>query len=188
MSTVTAPPRLLTPDDVEELPNGKYCELVDGQLVEKPMGTRAQYVGVQISWQLMNHCRPTGLAHVIMENAMVCFPSKPNQMRRPDVMVILSARLPFDQIPEGLLKIRPDLVVEVISPNDKVVDLEKKLDDFRDAGIPLVWLVYPQSRRVRVIRHEGPSTDLGPDDDLTGELILPDFRCRVSDLFGPSRA
>ena len=119
---------------------------------------------------------------------MVCFPSKPNQMRRPDIMAILASRLPFDEIPDGILKIRPDLAVEVISPHDKVMDLEGKLNDYRDAGIPLVWLVYPEFKRVRVIRLDAPQTDLGPDDTLTGEPILPEFRCRVGDLFEQSRS
>ena len=84
--------------------------------------------------------------------------------------------------------IRPDVAVEVISPNDRVYDLEEKLEDYRAAGIPLIWLLYPPTRRVRVLRPEGPPTELGPDDELTGEEVLPGFRCRVADLFaGPPR-
>jgi Uma2 family endonuclease len=188
MSTVTAPPRLLTPDEVLDFVDGKYFELVDGQLVEKLMGFRSQFVGAQVNWLLLNHCGSTGVAHVAVEAGFVCFPSKPNQMRRPDVSCILVNRLPFDKITDGFLKIRPDLAVEVISPHDKVVDLEEKLEDYRDAAIPLVWLVYPHSKKVRVIRLEGPPTELGPDDDLTAEPILPGFRCRVADLFEQSRA
>ncbi len=86
------------------------------------------------------------------------------------------------------MKIRPDLAIEVISPTDKVMDLEEKLDDYRDAGIPLVWLVIPNLNRVRVIRLEGPPSDFGLDDEITGESILPSFRCRVADLFNQASA
>ena len=110
-------------------------------------------------------------------------------MRRPDVSCIRVDRLPpYEQIDAGFLSIRPDLAVEVISPNDLVYDLEEKLGDYRTASIPLIWLLYPPTRRARVLRPEGPPTELGPDDELTGEDVLPGFRCRVADLFaGPPR-
>jgi Uma2 family endonuclease len=104
-------------------------------------------------------------------------------MRRPDVSLILAARMTPELFEEGFTSIRPDLAIEVISPKDRVYDLEEKLDDYRDVGVPLIWLIYPRSRRVRVLRPEGPPTELGPDDELTGEEILPGFRCRVADLF-----
>lgn len=186
MSTVTAPSRELTPGDVLDMPDGNSYELVDGRLVEKQMGAISQYVGTRLAHFLANHCDPLGLAYVFSECGYTCFPGKPNQLRLPDVSCVRVDRLPFDQIGEGFLKVRPDLAVEVISPNDRVYELEEKLDDYRAAGIPLVWLVYPPSRRVRVLRPEGPPTELGPDDELSGEEVLPGFRCRVADLFaGP---
>jgi Uma2 family endonuclease len=188
MSTATAPTRLLTPDDVLEMPNGKYCELVDGQVVEKSMGFRSQWIGTLLARLLGNYCGPNGLAYVVSECGYVCFPSKPSQMRRPDVSCILAARLPLEQQDDGFLKIRPDIAVEVISPNDRVLDLEEKLDDYRDAAILLVWLIYPDLNRVRVIRLDGPPINLGLDDTLTGEPILPGFQCRVAELFSQAVA
>jgi Uma2 family endonuclease len=188
MSTVTVPPRQLTPDDVLDMPDGKRYELVDGRLVELEMSSRSSQVGTRLAAFLFNHCDPIGLAHVFSENGYICFPGKPNQMRRPDVSCVRADRLAFDQIGEGYTLVRPDLAVEVISPKDRVYDLEEKLEDYRTAGIPLVWLIYPPSRRVRVLRPEGPPTELGPDDELTGEDVLPGFRCRVAELFaGPPR-
>jgi len=186
MSTVTAASRELTPDDVLNMPDGDRYELVDGRPVELEMSSRSQYVGTRLARLLGNHCDPVGLAHVFAECGYTCFPGEPNQMRRPDVSCVRTDRLPFDQIGGGFLTIRPDLAVEVISPNDRVYDLEEKLDDYRDVGIPLVWLIYPPSKRVRILRPEGPPTELGPEDELTGEDILPGFRRLVADLFaGP---
>jgi Uma2 family endonuclease len=123
---------------------------------------------------------------VTVRAGFTCFFGKPSQLRKPDVSCVLVDRLPFDKVRDGYLSIRPDLAVEVISANDRVNDLEAKLDDYREAGIPLVWLIYPTSRRVRVLRTDGSTTQLGPDDELTGEGVLPGFRCRVADIFaGP---
>ena len=62
-------------------------------------------------------------------------------------------------------------------------DLREKLDDYRDAEIPLIWIVHPPSRRVEVIRLDGTKSELGSDEELTGEDILPGFLCRVADFF-----
>ncbi|WP_435007207.1 Uma2 family endonuclease [Tundrisphaera lichenicola] len=184
MSRATAPTRELTPDDVLAMPDGKHCELVDGRIVESGMSSRSSHVAASLSRFLGTHCEPIGLAYVFVECGFTCFPGNPKQMRRPDVSCVRVDRLPFDQIGDGYLSLRPDLAAEVISPNDLVLDLEEKLEDYRQAGIPLVWLIYPPSRKVRVLRPEGPPTELGPDDELTGEDVLPGFRCRIADLFG----
>lgn len=186
MSTITAPPDILTPEDVLDLSDESRYELVDGRLVELPMSSLSQLVGTRLARLLGNHCEPIGLAYIFSGCGYTCFPDKPNRMRRPHVSCVRTDRLRFDQVGDGYLSIRPDVAVEVISPNDRVYEFEEKLDDYRAAGIPLVWLVYPPTRRVRVIRPEGPPTELGPDDELTGEDVLPGFRCRVADLFaGP---
>ena len=39
--------------------------------------------------------------------------------------------------------IPPDLIVEVISPRENAEGLARKLNDYRDAGVPIVWVIYP---------------------------------------------
>jgi Uma2 family endonuclease len=184
MSTVSAPPpRELTPDDILGLSDDVLYELVDGQLVELNVSTESSLIAGNVAHLLKIHCNSPRIAHVLPEHGYTCFPGKPNRLRRPDVSLILAARMTPDLFKTGFLPIRPDLVIEVISPNDLVMDLEEKLDDYRDAGISLVWIIYPLTRKVRIIRPDRPTVDLGPDDELTGEDILPGFRCRIADLF-----
>ena len=189
MSTVAPSPPELTADDVLQMSDDIQYELVDGRLVEKEMSFKSQYHAAQLARILGNYCDPIGLAYVLVECGYTCFPSKPKQMRRPDVSCVLVDRLPsFEGFDDGFLSTRPDLAVEIISPNDLIYDLEWKLADYRDAGIPLIWLLYPPIRMIRVLRPQGPTTELGPDDELSGEDILPGFRCRAADLFaGPVR-
>ncbi len=189
MAVVTTKNVELTPDDVLNLPDEVSYELVNGRLKEREMGMLSQFFAAQIVSLLWNYWKATGIAYVFTEIGYVCFPERPNRMRRPDVSCVRVDRLAFDRFDKGFSKIRPDLAVEVISPNDTVYDLEEKLDDYRVAGIPLVWLIFPELKRVRVIRPEGPPSELGMDDVLSGEEILPGFRCPVSDLFaGPVAA
>ena len=98
-------------------------------------------------------------------------------VRKPDVSFIRKGRLPGDAIPKGWVKIAPDLAVEVISPNDTAEDLEEKLEDYQKAGVPLVWVIYPERRMARVFRQGSPPVVLGEDDELSGEDVIPGFRC-----------
>ena len=49
-------------------------------------------------------------------------------------------------------KIPPDLAVEVASPNDTVYELDDKLEDYQKAGVPLIWVINPNSRTATVYR------------------------------------
>jgi Uma2 family endonuclease len=178
----------LTPDDVLKLPGDVGYELVDGRLVELQMGSLSQLHATLLAHFLLSHCYESGLAHVFVEAGYVCFPNRPNRLRIPDVSCIRVDRLPYDQVGQGYMKIRPDVAIEVISPGDTVVELELKLDDYWSAEIPLVWLVFPESKRVRVLRPTGASTELRIDDELTGEDVLPGFRCPLARLFGDPTA
>ena len=183
MSTITARESTLTPEDASAMSGDILYELVDGRLVEKNLSTKSTCVAARITRFLSNHCDSPLTGFVFAEHAYACFPSKPRQMRRPDVSLILATRMTPELFEEGVSTIRPDLVIEVVSPNDLVYDLLEKLDDYRDAGIPLVWIVYPPNRRVEIIRADATRSELGPDGELTGEDILPGFHCRVADLF-----
>jgi Uma2 family endonuclease len=183
MSTVTAASQDLTPDDVLNMSDDVLYELVDGRLVEVHVSVESSLIACNLLFLLKSHCDSPRIAYVLSEQGYICFPAKRNRMRRPDVSLILAARMTAELFEEGFTSIPPDLAVEVVSPKDRVYDLEEKLDDYSNAGIPVVWLVYPSIRKVRIIYRGETRPALGPDDELTGEDILPGFRCRVADLF-----
>ncbi|HZT81879.1 MAG TPA: Uma2 family endonuclease, partial [Gemmataceae bacterium] len=83
------------------------------------------------------------------------------------------------------IRVTPDLAVEVVSPNDLACEVEEKLLEYLNANVPLVWVVYPQSRTVHVYHPDGLGRLLREQDELTGENILPGFRFPVRDLFVP---
>jgi hypothetical protein len=51
--------------------------------------------------------------------------------------------------------------------------------------VSLIWVIYPNSRRVRVYRSNGLTSLLNEDDDLSGEDIIPGFRCALHEIFVP---
>ena len=79
----------------------------------------------------------------------------------------------------------PDLVAEVVSPRDLAEDLEQKLAEYREAGIPLIWVIYPSTRTAHILRTGRQRSELGPAGVLDGEDILPGFSLPLADLFPP---
>ena len=78
----------------------------------------------------------------------------------------------------------PDLVVEVISPNDLAEELQIKIEQWIRAGSLLVWVLYPETCSALVVESQGKGKLLRADDTLHGEPILPGLSCRVGNLFG----
>ena len=109
-----------------------------------------------------------------------CFADDPRRVRKPDVSVVLRERMP--KRPRGVCTIAPDLVVEVVSPRDIAEDIIARLEDFRAAGTKLVWVVYPEQRRV-FVHSPNATKEFGPDDVLDAEPVLHGFSVRVAELF-----
>jgi len=77
----------------------------------------------------------------------------------------------------------PTLIVEVLSPNDRVGKTIKRLQRFLAMGVPLAWLVDPESRNVSVFRPDQAPVVLDEDQKIADMPELPGFRCRVAELF-----
>ncbi len=116
------------------------------------------------------------------DNGYQCFPHAPSLVRRPDVSFVRYGRLPGGVLPRGWIKIRPDLAVEVVSPNDTAEELDERLEDYERAGIPLIWVVYPKLRTAKVYRGDGSFRRVREEDMLSGEDIIPGFRCLLREV------
>jgi Uma2 family endonuclease len=175
-----------TPEDLLAMPDGKSYELVDGRLVERNLGAESSWIGGQIYSLLNLYCREHASGWVWpADNGYQCFPHERGRIRRPDVSFIRAGRLPGDVLPKGFVRIPPDLAVEVVSPNDTAYELEEKLEDYQQAGVRLVWVIHPESRTVTIYRADGTVSRLREAEELTGEDVIPGFRCLVGSLLPP---
>src|SRR5262249_26416334 len=114
---------------------------------------------------------------------------KPGQVRRPDVSFIARDRLPSEEHwSDGYITIAPDLAVEVTSPTDEVYDLEEKIEEDLRAGVRLIWGIHPEVRAIQVIRADGTGLRVRSGGELSGEDVIPGFRCSVDALFPAARA
>lgn len=177
------PPRM-TPEQFAELPDSKGLELIDGVVQEKNVGAESSGIQSLLHYYLNAVVLPSRLGAVLDAETMYhCFPSNAKQVRKPDVSFLLRERLPDGRVPRGVCKVRPDLAVEVISPNDMYEGVEEKLADYFDAGVPLIWVVTPKTRTVLVYRSDGTARRLRDTDELTADPVIPGFRVLIADLF-----
>lgn len=175
-----------TPEDLLTMPDGKRFELVEGDLVETNASTLSSWVGGRTFRLIANFAEDRGLGTAWPADCGVqCFADDPGRVRRPDVTFIGRDRYPVGKLSVGYLREVPDLVVEVISTNDSYQDVERKVWEYLDAGVRLLWVVSPEEKTVRVHRGDGSVAWLRRDGELSGEGVVPGFRCRVADLFPP---
>ena len=68
------------------------------------------------------------------------------------------------------------------------IEIETKRIEYRQAGVELIWMVYPITQTIQVCAAAGRINVLGTADELDGGEVLPGFRLKVGDLFGVLRA
>jgi len=183
---IPVPPTRMTPEAMLDLPDqGRGYELVDGELVEVNMSTLSNFVGGEFHWQLCSHVKPRKAGWVLPDGTSYhCFLKSPGKVRRADTAFIRLERLSVQQVmTTGHCPVVPDLVVEVVSPNDLAQDVNAKRIEWLEAGASLVWIVYPVEQNIFAYSADGPIRLFQRDDILTADPVLPDFRVAVAELF-----
>lgn len=158
------------------------CELIDGVLVEKPMGFYESRLAVVLSHLLETYLSSRNLGFVLGTDAMLQY--EPGQIRMPDVSVFLWHRFPGRILPTGaILRMTPDLAVEVLSPTNTVKEMDRKLRELFAGGAKLVWHVDPVERAVQVFTGVDESTMVNESQTLDGGNVLPGFSLPLRELF-----
>lgn len=179
MTLMTADELLVTP-----FPN-KRTELVRGVLVvREPAGFRHGVVSATLTKLLAHHVDSNRLGLVLAAETGFKLATDPDTVRAPDVAFVSRARLP-DPAPLGYPALAPDLVVEVLSPDDRSGETLTKVGEWLTAGSQLVWVVDPAHRLARVYRADGSETVVAEADALEGEDVVPGFSCRLGEILSP---
>jgi len=178
--------RTITPEEFLEMGDtASGYELVDGQLLENPMSTESSRVGGRVSRIVGNFVEEHRLGWDFpQETEFQCFVDDPGRVRKPDGAFISFDTLPkSDYVRDGFCKTVPDLVWEVLSPNDTAKGIDLKVDQWLAAGVNSVWVLQPENKTIKVIRDDGTMALLREKDTLTEPAMLPGFSVLVADLF-----
>lgn len=173
-STATEEDLLRTPKD------GRKRELVDGQIRVSPAGTRHGRVCIRLAIRLGAFVESQELGYVFDSSTGFRLPG--GNIRVPDLSFVSRGRFRDEQVPEGFGEVPPDLVVEVLSPEDRSRDVLDKIGEYLQAGVRLVWVIDPKGRGAAAYRSLTEVRRFGPDGFFDGEDVVPGFRCAVAEV------
>ena len=160
----------------------RLCELVDGILVEKTMGYEESLLAVELIRFLANFVAERKLGLVTGEGGMVKLAK--GLVRIPDVAFVSYDRLPGGKPPRRPIpRLAPNLAVEVLSKSNTVQEMHRKLVDYFDAGVELVWFLDSRARTVEIFTAPALSTVLKVGQTLTGGNVVPGFKLKLRELF-----
>jgi len=177
--------KLMTAEELYWLSDDeKRQELVKGELREMPPanGRHGIYSGtlhVYLGYYVLTH----KLGRVFSAETGFTIARESDTVRAPDIAFISQKRLPA-LLPDGYLELVPDLVVEVVSPNDTARKVREKVNDWLNAGVRLVWVVDYQKRTITEYYSRQQYRVLTEEDTLDGGNVVPCFSLPVWEVFG----
>lgn len=158
-------------------------QLVEGDLHAAPTPSRRhQEIARNLLYQLLRYLeeRPLGVLYPAPLDVYL----DAQNVFQPDVTVVLEANRGIlrDDGMEG----PPDLVVEILSPRTRLLDLDSKRKVYGRCGVKELWLIDPEPQRVDVYlltrSSDQPAWMWGADALLTSEL-LPGFSVPAGKVF-----
>lgn len=181
----------MTADELLRLPaDGWRYELVDGVLVRMPPpGFDHGELVMNIGGELRNFVRQRGLGTVTGAETgfLLSRTGQPDTVLAPDVAVTRADRIPPRGSPlrKKHLRLAPDLVAEVASPDQYRPEMIAKARVYLDAGVRLVWIAWPAAQAVDVWRpgSDAPVSTLSMGGALDGLDVLPGFSYPLAELF-----
>lgn len=187
-STVTlptaAPVLLMTAEEFVRRYLRANFELVKGVLKELPVPfLKHGRICFLIARFIEEAAERQTLGRVMTNDSFVKTRSNPDSVRGADVCYFSYDRLPRGQVPDGLLSVVPDLVVEVRSPSDTWTEIFAKVSEYLAAGVRAVVVLDAVSTSASVYRAEELQQIFHNGDELTVPEVLPGFAVAVRRLF-----
>jgi Uma2 family endonuclease len=107
-------------------------------------------------------------------------------MRSPDAAWVRLAGLAelSRRQKEQFIPLCPDFVIEVASPSDELADLREKMNEYRNCGLPLGWLILPASVEVEVYTPLGLEVLTSPQA-ISADPTLPGFKLDLAPIWNP---
>jgi Uma2 family endonuclease len=181
---VTEQPAEATPEQLLEMEDGRRFELIGGRLVERHLEADISPLTIAVLQALGRHIYPRRLGHLFGPDCgYQIFPEDLNQVRYVRGTFIARGRFPGERAPTGHVRIPPDLAYDLVSRKDTAEAVETKRVAFLRAGVRLLWIIYPENRTIHVCRPGGNLSALAKGDELRGEDVLPEFVCKLSEIF-----
>jgi Uma2 family endonuclease len=161
----------------------RLYELDEGKIEEMPPpGELHGAICFLIAYLLGRYVFERGKGYICTNDTGLLIKRKPGIVRGPDIMLFDENR-PLHKLSRKFARGVPKLVVEILSPSDKMAQVNRRISQYLKRGVPLIWLVDPETRTVTVYRPGRDFEVKREHEELTGNSVLPKLRYRVAELF-----
>jgi Uma2 family endonuclease len=151
-------------------------------LVEKAMGSIESVLAMALAREIGNFIEDDDLGVVLGADAMLRL--APGLVRMPDVSYVAWDRIPGGRFPDKPISdLAPDLAVEVLSAGNTKREMDRKVQEYFEAHVRLVWLIDPRARTVDVYTGPTGPRRLRNGQTLDGAPVLPGFELPLRRLF-----
>jgi Uma2 family endonuclease len=180
-TAIQPPPSLISAEEFARRPDsGCLEELVRGriEIVSPPPRVRHGQVCSEVVQILGAHAKRNDLGHVLSNDSGVITERDPDTVRGADIAFYSYAKAPKGPLPPVYLGVPPDLIIEVLSPDDRWSKVLKKVAEYLNVGVSVVGVLDPDKETLHVFEPDRPVRVLTAEDefhlpDLLGDLRVP---------------
>ena len=174
---------LLTGEELSEIGDIGPYELVEGRIVKmSPTKMPHGKIEMRLARYFGNYVEENNLGEINGGEVGIYTQRDPDTIRTADLLFISHERL-GKATPGGFLDVAPELIVEIMSPSDRWIDVRKKLREYFEIGVMVVLVVEPDEQVISVYRSTTDVQELSISDTLKLDDILPGFELALKKLF-----
>lgn len=178
MATTHVPMTAEQFDAMPAVEDGLRYELLDGELIEVSAASWKHNVIAAFLMTFLNGFLLRNPIAVVAQNSEFAIG---RHRLQPDVAILSKDK--SDRVGEGRTPIRelPGIAVEIVSPSESAVELERKIAVYLEGGVKEIWAIYSATEHLFV--HTKSGAKLFDRDAVIETPILPGWSLKVSEIF-----
>lgn len=175
---------VITGDELARMPDRGPCELVDGRIVPMtPTNPEHGRIELNVGAILQRAVRSQNLGLVMTGEVGIFTRWGPDRVRGADVLFISHASYERRTKGRGFLDVAPELVVEILSPDNPQIDTMQKVREYLAVGVLLALVVDPDSRSITAYRPASNPQLYAEGQSVPCGDVLPGFEFPVAAAF-----
>jgi Uma2 family endonuclease len=173
---------LVSGEELLGRPDLEPCELVLGRVVPlSPTSLEHGRIELRLGAALLHYAESSGRGKAAAGEVGIYVHRAPDTIRAADAMFISNERY-ARRGRSGYLDIPPELVAEILSPDDRWSEVMAKIEEYLAAGVIVVWVVDPALRKVLAYRSLTEVRQFAAGDILEDPGLLPGFALPIAGL------
>lgn len=156
----------------------KRFEFVNGRIIEKPAMKQEEFYIAKFLSRLFVKT----LAYANGDELIVESDSHIDDKRKRIADIGYFTEAQIEAARDGH-RFAPALAIEILSPSEKLEEIEEKINDYFDAGVQLVWYISPKQAQIYAYTAPANLTILKGTSICSAAPVLTDFSFEVRDMF-----